>query len=79
MKAKEKMTEWFKEKEKPAVNKRKQEEKKHKKAEPNFFEEGVELREHALNVEVLRVAQQRNQGGVYLCKSEREAKEKRKN
>ena len=31
MKAKEKMTEWFKEKEKPAFNKRKQEEKKAKK------------------------------------------------
>ena len=75
MKAKEKMTEWLKEKEKPAVNKRKQEEKKPKKAEPNFFEEGVELRENALNVELLRVASQRNQGGVYICKSEREAKE----
>ena len=40
VKAKEKMTEWFKEKEKPAV----------KKVEPNFFEEGVELKEDALNV-----------------------------
>ena len=75
MKAKEKMMEWLKEKEKPAVNKRKREEKKPIKAEPNFFEEGVELRENALNVEVLRVAPQRNQGGVYLCTSEREAKE----
>ena len=64
------MTEWLKEKEKPAVNKRKQEEKKPKKAEPNFFEEGVELRENALFVELLRVASQRNQGGVYICKSE---------
>ena len=69
------MTEWLKEEEKPAVNKRKQEEKKPQKAEPNFFEEGVELRENALNVEVIRVASQRNQGGVYICKSEREAKE----
>ena len=52
------MTEWLKEKEKekPAVNKRKREETKPKKAEPNFFEEGVELRENALNVEVLKVA-----------------------
>ena len=69
------MMEWLKEKEKPAVNKRKQEEKKPKKAEPNFCEEGVELREKALKVEVLRVAPQRNQGGVYLCYSETEAKE----
>ena len=69
------MTEWLKEKVKPAVNKRKREETKPKKAKPNFFEEGVELRENALNVEVLRVTPQRNQGGVYLCKSEREAKE----
>ena len=71
------MTEWLKEKEKekPAVNKRKREETKPKKAEPNFFEEGVELRENALNVKVLKVAPQRNQNGVYLCKSEREAKE----
>ena len=50
-KAKEKMTEQLKEKakEKPAINKRKREETKPKKAEPNFFEEGVELRETALN------------------------------
>ena len=75
VKAKEKMTEWFQEKEKPAVNKRKREETKRKKAEPNFFEEGVELSENALNVEVLKAAPQRNQSGVYLCKSEREAKE----
>ena len=68
------MTEWLKQKEEPAVNKRTQEEKTPKKAEPNF-EEGVELRENALNVEVLRVAPQRNQSGVYLCKSEREANE----
>ena len=76
-KAKEKMTEWLKEKEKekPAVNRRKREETKPKKAEPNFFEEGVEKRENALNVEVLKVAPQRNQNGEYLCKSEREAKE----
>ena len=65
----------MKEKEKPAVNKRKREETKPKKMEPNFFEEGVELRENALNVEVLKVAPQKNQNGVCLCKSEREAKE----
>ena len=49
--AKEKMTEWVKEKEKPAVKKEKTEEKKPKEAEPNFFEGGVEVRENALNVE----------------------------
>ena len=43
VKAREKMTEWLKEKKKPAVNKRKCEETKIKKAELNFFEEGVEL------------------------------------
>ena len=69
MKAKEKWWNGWKKKRNPAVNKRKREEKKPIKAEPNFFEEGVELRENALNVEVLRVAPQRNQGGVYLCKS----------
>ena len=69
------MIEWLKENEKPAVNKKTHEEKKPIKAEPNFFKEGVELRENALNVEVLRVAPQRNQSGVYLCKREREAKE----
>ena len=40
VKAKEKMTEWLKEKEKakPSVNKRKREETKPKRAEPNFAE-----------------------------------------
>ena len=41
------MIEWLKENEKPAVNKKKHEEKKPIKAEPNFFMEGVELRENA--------------------------------
>ena len=72
-KAKEKMTEQLKEKakEKPAVNKRKREETKPKKAEPNFFEEGVELRETALNVEVLKAATEKSKRSSSLQKRKR--------